>query len=133
MNLTSPNLHLLEESFRWYGPPDPVPTARLLGELAEGLRAGGHTVEIVSQSHTYQGRPAGGGRLKRELQASWTILRKGWTARDGRPEFEPPPLGTLEKRALGLAQAADKPGEERAEIRGRAWRHAPPGPRSKSG
>ena len=24
MNLTSPNLHLLEESFRWYGPPDPV-------------------------------------------------------------------------------------------------------------
>ena len=54
-------------------------------------------------------------------------------ARDGRLEFEPPPLGTLEKRALGLAQAADKPGEERAEIRGRAWRHGPLGLRSKSG
>jgi mannonate dehydratase len=25
VNLTSPDLHLLEESFRWYGPPDPVP------------------------------------------------------------------------------------------------------------
>ena len=24
MNLSSPNLHLLKESFRWYGPPDPV-------------------------------------------------------------------------------------------------------------
>ena len=27
MNLTSPDLHLLEESFRWYGPPDPVTLA----------------------------------------------------------------------------------------------------------
>src|SRR5690242_13292121 len=25
MNLTDPNLHLLEESMRWFGPPDPVP------------------------------------------------------------------------------------------------------------
>ena len=27
VNLTSPDLHLLEESFRWYGPPDPVTLA----------------------------------------------------------------------------------------------------------
>ncbi len=27
MNITSPSLHLLEESFRWYGPADPVPLA----------------------------------------------------------------------------------------------------------
>ena len=69
-----------------YGPPDPVPTARLLGELAEGLRAGGHSVEIVSQSQSYQGRPARGGRLKRELQAARAILRAGWRPRGGRPD-----------------------------------------------
>ncbi len=69
-----------------YGPPDPVPTARLLGELAEGLRAGGHAVEIVSQRESYEGRPARGGRLWRELAASWAILRAGWRPRDGRPE-----------------------------------------------
>ena len=60
-----------------YGPPDPVPTARLLGELATGLRTEGHTVEIVSQNQSYQGRPTRGGRLRRELQASWAILRTG--------------------------------------------------------
>ena len=70
-----------------YAPPDPVPTARLLGELAGGLRAAGHTVEILSQSQSYVGRPAtGGGRLKRELQASWTILRAGLRPREGRPD-----------------------------------------------
>ncbi len=69
-----------------YGPPDPVPTARLLGELAEGLRAGGHAVEIVSQGESYAGRPARGGRLRRELQASWAILRAGWHPRGGRPD-----------------------------------------------
>jgi colanic acid biosynthesis glycosyl transferase WcaI len=67
-----------------YGPPDPVPTARLLGELAEELRASGHAVEILSQSQSYLGRPARGGRLKRELQASWTILRGGLGRRGGR-------------------------------------------------
>lgn len=70
-----------------YGPPDPVPTARLLGELAEGLRAGGHAVEIVSQRESYEGRPARGGRLRRELQASWAILRAGWRPRGGRPDL----------------------------------------------
>ncbi len=69
-----------------YGPPDPAPTARLLGELAGGLRAGGHSVEIVSQGQSYEGRPASGGRLRRELRASWTILRAGWSPRGGRPD-----------------------------------------------
>lgn len=64
-----------------YGPPDPVPTARLLGELAETLRAAGHSVEILSQSQSYQGRPARGGRLRRELQASWAIMLAGWKLR----------------------------------------------------
>ncbi|BCM88280.1 mannonate dehydratase [Abditibacteriota bacterium] len=27
MNLTAPDLHLLDEGFRWFGPPDPVPLA----------------------------------------------------------------------------------------------------------
>ena len=31
-----------------YAPPEIPPTARLLGELADGLRADGHTVEILS-------------------------------------------------------------------------------------
>ena len=69
-----------------YGPPDPVPTARLLAELADGLRAEGHGVEILSQDQSYQGRPAQGGRLKRELQASWAILRAGWQRRDSKPD-----------------------------------------------
>ena len=68
-----------------YGPPDPVPTARLLGELAEGLRAGGHEVEIISQIESYEGRPTSGGRLKREFRAAWTILRRGWKLRGGKP------------------------------------------------
>jgi len=29
MNITSPALHLLEESFRWYGPADPVPLSHI--------------------------------------------------------------------------------------------------------
>ena len=70
-----------------YAPPDPAPTARLLGEVAEGLRAAGHTVEIVSQRQSYHGRPArGGSRTKRELQAAWTILRAGLTPPGGRPD-----------------------------------------------
>ncbi len=69
-----------------YAPPDPAPTARLLGETADGLRAGGHAVEIVSQGKSYEGRPARGGRLRRELQAAWTILRAGWRPRGGRPD-----------------------------------------------
>ena len=69
-----------------YGPPDPVPTARLLAELADGLRTAGHAVEILSQNQSYQGRPARGGRLKRELRSCWAILRAGWKQPDGKPD-----------------------------------------------
>ena len=69
-----------------YGPPEPVPTARLLGELAEGLRASGHPVEILSDGRSYQERHGKGGRLRRELQASWTILGAGLRPRAGRPD-----------------------------------------------
>ena len=61
-----------------YAPPDPSPTARLLGELADALRADGHEVAFVSQSQDYRGRPAGGrGRLQREMRALFTIWRDG--------------------------------------------------------
>ena len=70
-----------------YGPPDTPPTARLLGEFADFLRGRGHDVEILSQSQSYQGRPArGGGRLRRELSALLFILRTGWQRRAPRPE-----------------------------------------------
>lgn len=71
-----------------YGPPDPVPTARLLGELAGHLRRQGHEVEILSQSQSYHGRPArGGSRLRRELTALLAILRAGWSRKRARPDM----------------------------------------------
>ena len=70
-----------------YGPPDPVPTARLLGELADYLRRQGHEVEILSQSQSYHGRPArGGSRLRRELTALFAIGRAGWSGKRARPD-----------------------------------------------
>ncbi len=70
-----------------YGPPDPVPTARLLGELAEHLRGRGHQVEILLQTQNYQGRPArGGSRLRREISALWAIGRAGWSGDRPRPD-----------------------------------------------
>ena len=44
-----------------YAPPDPSPTARLLGELADVLRADGHEVAFVSQSQDYTADPRVGG------------------------------------------------------------------------
>jgi colanic acid biosynthesis glycosyl transferase WcaI len=65
-----------------YAPPDPAPTARLLGDLTKVLRADGHTVEILSQSESYHQRPArGGSRLRRELAALWAIGRVGLARR----------------------------------------------------
>ncbi len=130
-----------------YGPPDPVPTARLLGELAEALRVDGHAVETLSQNQSYQGRPARGGRLRRELQASWAILRAGWKRRGDKPDvvlaFSSPPgllvIGALlawRHRArlahwamdlypeLALALGEIKPGNPVARIVGAAMRWA---------
>ena len=70
-----------------YAPPDTPPTARLLGELADFLRARGHAVEILAQRETYGGRPGGGGgRLRREFTALGSILRAGWKRRHPPPD-----------------------------------------------
>ena len=71
-----------------YAPPDPSPTARLLGELADHLRAGGHEVETVSWSTDYHGRTGGGGgRLRREMRALATIFKNGWAATRRKPDL----------------------------------------------
>ena len=59
-----------------YAPPDPAPTSRLLGDVADYLRARGHTVAVVSQLQSYREHPsATGSRLKRELTALFSIFR----------------------------------------------------------
>ena len=71
-----------------YAPPDPSPTARLLGELADFLRGHGHEVEIISQGQGYQGRPIGGrGRLRRELKGLAAIFRAGWKSTRHKPDL----------------------------------------------
>ena len=70
-----------------YGPPDPSPTARLLGGLADFLCSHGHEVVIVSHGQHYHGRPAGGGgRMRRELTAALALFRAGWRATRQRPD-----------------------------------------------
>ena len=73
-------MHLL--CINHYTPPDPAPTSRLVGDLAEYLRARGHTVTLVSQAQSYRDHPSQiGSRLKRELMALlsifWRALRAG--------------------------------------------------------
>ncbi|MBE7157027.1 MAG: glycosyltransferase [Rhodospirillales bacterium] len=72
-----------------YAPPDPSPTARLLGELADYLRAKGHSVDVISQRNAYQGHHvASVSRIQRELGAIGTILRAGLARRgQRRPDF----------------------------------------------
>lgn len=65
-----------------YAPPDQAPTARLLGDVADHLRARGHNVVTVHQRESYREHPSvGGSRLKRELTALlsilWSALTKG--------------------------------------------------------
>ena len=65
-----------------YAPPDPSPTARLMGELAGHLLAKGHQVEMISPSGAYQGHHVStGSRLRREIRAARTILRVGLRAK----------------------------------------------------
>lgn len=87
-----------------YGPPDPSPTARLLGELAEFLRQNGHEVKVICQGRNYHRRPARGlRRLWREAQAlvsmTWSGLRAGEPAPEVVLAFSSPP-GVLVAAAL---------------------------------
>ena len=71
-----------------YGPPDSPPTARLLGELADSLRARGHTVEIVVPARKLRGTPRTrrGADDGREVAGLLHILRAGSQRRHPRPE-----------------------------------------------
>lgn len=62
--------------------PDPAPTARLLGELGEGLRARGWEVISRSAGGGYrQGTGSGGWRRwAKEARAHWRLLLEGLTA-----------------------------------------------------
>jgi colanic acid biosynthesis glycosyl transferase WcaI len=66
-----------------YEPPDPSPTAKLIGELADGLRTDRNQVTLVASSLNYRIRARGGriARLFRELRALaelfWKVLTAG--------------------------------------------------------
>jgi colanic acid biosynthesis glycosyl transferase WcaI len=65
-----------------YAPPDPSPTARLIGELADALRTDGNQVIVVASSQSYRVRARGpAARLFRELKALselfWKVLTTG--------------------------------------------------------
>jgi putative colanic acid biosynthesis glycosyltransferase WcaI len=65
-----------------YEPPDPSPTARLVGELADALRADGEQVTLIGSSQNYRVRARGKlTRLFRELRALaelfWKVLTAG--------------------------------------------------------
>jgi colanic acid biosynthesis glycosyl transferase WcaI len=65
-----------------YEPPDPSPTAKLTGELADALRKDGHQVTLVGSSLNYRVRARGrAARLFRELRALaelfWKVLSAG--------------------------------------------------------
>jgi glycosyltransferase involved in cell wall biosynthesis len=65
-----------------YEPPDPSPTARLIGELADALRADGEQVTLIGSSQNYRVRARGKlTRLFREFRALaelfWKVLTAG--------------------------------------------------------
>ncbi|MBV8215219.1 MAG: glycosyltransferase family 4 protein [Verrucomicrobia bacterium] len=61
-----------------YAPPDPAPTAQLIGELATALEAAGHEVWIASSSQAYRSkRPQRFGRVFREVFALAKLLLDG--------------------------------------------------------
>ena len=77
-----------------YAPPDSSPTARLLGELADSLKARGHAVTPVAERSEYRGHHAQhGSRAAREFKALVRIFGALLTAR--RPDvfvaFSSPP------------------------------------------
>jgi colanic acid biosynthesis glycosyl transferase WcaI len=61
-----------------YAPPDPSPTARLVGELATELRSKGHEVLVVGSSQNYRQRAEGVfARILREMRALGEIFLGG--------------------------------------------------------
>src|SRR4051812_43234018 len=73
-----PRVHFL--FLNQYFPPDPAPTGILLAELADELRAHGHTVECLGAAQDYRPGQAKGGRWKREFAALLQILLRGLRA-----------------------------------------------------
>jgi colanic acid biosynthesis glycosyl transferase WcaI len=69
-----------------YAPPDPAPTAKLLGEIAAALAQDGHAVTIVGSDQNYRrARSRGENRLIRELRALAQLFFKGLRCK--RPEI----------------------------------------------
>ena len=60
-----------------YFPPDPAPTGVLFAEIAAELEKAGHTVDFVAAHQQYRAAGRQGGRLFRELAASWRMLIDG--------------------------------------------------------
>jgi colanic acid biosynthesis glycosyl transferase WcaI len=100
-----------------YAPPDPAPTAKLVGEIAAALAEDGHAVTIVSANQNYRrARSRGENRLIRESSALAQLFVKG--LRWKRPEVvlstsSPPGLLVIAtllcvlKRAKSLHWAMD--------------------------
>ncbi len=79
MNLTSPDLHLLEESFRWYGPPDPVTLA--------DVRQTGATAVFTSLHQIPYGQPWPREAI-RDRKATVEAAGLRWTAVESVPVHE---------------------------------------------
>ena len=69
-----------------YAPPDPAPTAKLVGEIAAALAQDGHAVTIVGTNQNYRRARSGReNRLIRELRALAQLFFKGLKCK--RPEI----------------------------------------------
>jgi mannonate dehydratase len=79
MNLTAPDLHLLEESFRWFGPNDPVPLSF--------IRQAGATAVFTSLHQIPYGE-AWSRKAIRERKDLLTAAGLRWTAVESVPVHE---------------------------------------------
>jgi len=60
-----------------YFPPDPAPTGVLFREVADEFVRQGHEVDFVDAGQAYREGQGKGGRMKREMEALWRMLREG--------------------------------------------------------
>ncbi|MAS96527.1 MAG: hypothetical protein CMO55_25340 [Verrucomicrobiales bacterium] len=84
-------------------PPDPSPTARLLGEVSEELRKQGHEVDHLGNQADYRGKKTLlGSRALREVTALLRLLFRGWFTRkcDRLVCLTSPPLVLLVGRTI---------------------------------